>query len=363
MTDATPAHDPSLAGLTAFVMDVSYFSGKLEAYLRWKEIPYERVEAGWGRVRGEIRRGTGEARVPALRLADGTWLTDSTPIIEWLEARAAGPSILPDDPADAFLVRLVEDYADEWLWRPALHYRWSYAPDRRLLGERIAREVLFDVPGPVCLKATSVRRRQRRAYVEGDGVTSATRPHAEGIYLRTLDALEGILEGRRFLLGARPSLADFGFFASMFRHFGLDPTPARIMRERAPRVYAWVARLWAARARIDGGPFVAGIPETWSPILDDAGEAYLPYLAENALAVADGRRRLDHAVQGVTYRGLRPSRYRAWCRERLQDRFDELPSEAKALARTRLERHGCWEPLWRHGRLPSGHAARGNPGV
>ena len=27
--------------------------------------------------------------------------------------------------------RLLEDYADEWLWRPAMHYRWSYEADAR----------------------------------------------------------------------------------------------------------------------------------------------------------------------------------------------------------------------------------------
>jgi hypothetical protein len=29
----------------------------------------------------------------------------------------------------------------------------------------------------------------------------------------------------------------------MLRHFGQDPTPADIMRNRAPGVYEWVARM------------------------------------------------------------------------------------------------------------------------
>ncbi len=32
-----------------------------------------------------------------------------------------GPQILPDDPATLFASRLLEDYADEWPWWPAMH--------------------------------------------------------------------------------------------------------------------------------------------------------------------------------------------------------------------------------------------------
>jgi len=346
-----------LDGLTAFVMDVSYFSGKLEAYLRYKGIPYERVEVGWRRLETEIRAATGAAQVPALRFADGTWMTDSTPTIEWLERHAPRPAIVPADPLQAFFVRLLEDYADEWLWRPALHYRWSFAPDRRLLGERIAREVLYDVPGPVWVKAWVVRRRQQRRYVRNDGVTPETRPHVEHVYLDTLARLDAIFAVQPFLLGERPCLADFGFFASMFRHFALDPTPSRLMRERAPQVWAWVARLWAARADAVHGAFTAPgtLPAGWNALLDDVGTAYLPYLAENAAAWAAGASRFEHAVQGVTYRALRPHRYRVWCRERLQHAFDSLPAAVQAPVEERLAAHGCWEPLWRHGRIASGH--------
>jgi len=43
--------------------------------------------------------------------------------------------------AQAFLCRLIEDYADKWLWRPAMHYRWSYFSDRQLLGTLLEDQV------------------------------------------------------------------------------------------------------------------------------------------------------------------------------------------------------------------------------
>jgi len=345
-------------------MDVSYFTGKLEAYLRYKAIPYRRIEARTRVMQKVLAPNAGIAKVPVLHAPTGEWLQDTTPIIDWLEARHPEGSVIPHDPEQAFFCRLVEDYADEWMWRPALHYRWSYRADARALGGRIAREVA-DVPLPAWAKARIVALRQRREYVRGDGVRAETRAHVEGIYLDTLRRLEELLSHQPFLLGDRPSLADFGFFGSMFRHFSLDPTPGRIMRDTAPRVFGWVARLWASRwDEVKGDWPVAGaIPDAWGPILDDVGTGYLPYLHANAVAWTQGKKRFDWSVQGVRYRQTPVVRYRVWCRERLQQHFDALPEEAKARVRARLEAHAAWAPLWQDGTIASRLHDGGTPPV
>jgi len=344
------------APLRVYGSHISYFTGKLEAYLRYKEIPYERVAMStryWNRV---VPRATGVAQMPAVELPDGRWMTDTTPIVAWFEAERPEPRVIPADPLQAFASRLVEDYADEWMWRPAMHYRWSHRADAMLLSDRIVSELLPDVPVPSGLKRWAIRRRQFGGYVRGDGVTPATRAHVEGIYLRTLASLEVMLATRPFLLGDAPTLADFGFFASMFRHFGLDPTPSAIMRERAPNVYAWVARLWNARgSRLRNARLLAGVPADWGPVLDDAGAAYLPYLCANAEAWGRRRRRFDVTIQGADYKRVMTSRYRVWCLEELRRHFEALPSTARDAARALLERHGCWEPLWRLQGVQSGH--------
>ncbi len=349
--------------LKAYVVDVSYYSGKLEAYLRYKEIPYERIEVGARQLTSKLGQDTGEARVPAVELGDGRFFTDSTPIIEWFERHAEGPAIISADPYQAFFMRLLEDYADEWLWRPAMHYRWSYREDRTLLGSRIANEVAFDVPLPHFVLRNFFRLRQFAIYVWGDGVRRDTRAHVESIYLGTLDRLTDLLIDHPFLFGERPSLADFGFFASMFRHFATDPTPARIMRKRAPLVYEWVARLWAARASSADGPFVpAGtLPNAIGPLLRDIGRDYLPYLAVNAEAYSMNARRFDHPVGGVVYRHQRTDRYRVWCRERLHEHFKALPDEVQTRAEETLREHGCQESVWRDEPIASNYAPKGRP--
>ena len=54
-------------------------------------------------------------------------MTDSTAMIEWFEARHSEYPILPPDPLQGFVCHLLEGWADEWWWRPAMHYRWHYA--------------------------------------------------------------------------------------------------------------------------------------------------------------------------------------------------------------------------------------------
>jgi glutathione S-transferase len=337
--------DPT-APLRVYGARISYYTGKLEGYLRYKEIPYELVPLTPKRMR-RVRAETGTSQMPAVELPDGRFMTDTTPIIAWLEARRPDPVVIPHEPLLGFVSRLVEDYAEEWLWRPAMHYRWSYRPDRLHLSRMIVDELMGDVPLPGFVKRELIRRRQRGFYVRRDGVSRETWDHVESIYLRSLDQLEAIFRQRPYLLGAAPSLADFGFFASMFRHFAQDPTASTIMRERAPGVHAWQARLWNARGSEMRGGLLAGIPDDWSPILREIGDAYLPYLNANAEAWHAGQARFDATIQGVPYRRMPVSQYRVWCLEQLRAHYAALPDGPRAAARTLLEAHGCQAPLFR----------------
>ncbi|MGH8865717.1 MAG: glutathione S-transferase family protein [Burkholderiales bacterium] len=341
---------------TLYIYYLSFFSGKMQAYLRYKEVPHRIIEPKWGEVLDLIYPNTGLMKVPVIQTPEGRWLADTTPMIDWFEARFPAGAVLPDDPYQAFFSRLLEDYADEWLWRPALYYRFGVQPDADLLSRRYAATFLSDAPLPRWLIALQAVQRSRKAYVDGDGVNSETKAHVESIFLNTLDRLQEMFEARPFMLGGRPSLADFGFFASMFRHGALDPTPSLLMLERAPAVYEWVGRMWNARhSKIAGKWASAGeVPQDWNPILKDIGEAYLPYLHANAIAYREGRRRFDLLIQGVRYRAFNVSPYRVWCRERLQDHLAAVPAGARPAVKATLNSSDCLEPLQRDGRIESG---------
>lgn len=334
--------DPILP-LTLCGPELSYFTGKLEAVIRYMELPYQRVDKG---PMGEMAATTGTAQVPGLKLADDRWMTDTTPITAWLDERYPEASVIPREPVTAFFSRLLEDYADEWLWRPAMHYRWDYAEGAALQSRVLANEVGRDIPLPGFVKRYLIRNRQRKYFTRGDGVTPETWDHVEKIYLDTLIHFDKILQTRPYLLGTRPSLADFGFFGPMFRHFAMDPTSARIMRETAPSVFEWVARMWNARKSVMSGELMEHVPDDWGPILDSIGSAYLPYLCANAEAWKAERSHFDVDIEGAPYRHIRTAPYRVWCLEELRRHFDVLSEPHQHEVRDRLEAHGCWVPMW-----------------
>jgi glutathione S-transferase len=337
--------EAALANMTVYGLDLSYFTGKLQAYLRYCELPFNYRELD-SRTLRQVARATGMAQMPAIQMADGRWMTDTTAIIGWIEKVRRGPEVTPRDPALGFLSLLLEDYADEWLWRPALHYRWSYRADTDLMGGRIATELLRDVPGPLALRKAFVIKRQQDKYVRGDGVTAANRAHVEDTYRRNLTWLQAILQDRPFLLGNRPSLVDFGFMGPMFRHFSIDPTPAGIMRDEAPAVYEWVARVWNARASLLGErSLLQTAPQDWSPFLRDAGLGHLPCLAANAAAAQAGQSSFDITLEGFAYR-LPVNLNRVHGLKALQSAYHALPPAAAEQVQKRLEADGAWEPLW-----------------
>ncbi|MEE4143455.1 MAG: glutathione S-transferase family protein [Halieaceae bacterium] len=342
----------SLSPITVYGSSISYFTGKLEIYLRIKGIPYSFQALTARRHARLVKDKTGSAQMPALQLGDGRWMSDSTPIIQWFESGYPAPAVMPADPLQRFFSLLLEDYADEWLWRPAMHYRWHYDEGARFAGCHLAHELAADVPLPAAVKRWAITRRQRQGYTSGDGIVPDQVPGVEAIYRRMLEQLESIFRSRPFLLGDKPSLADIGFSGPIFRHFGLDPVPAEIMRQQAPAVFEWAARLWNTRLQDRPGELLQGIPADWGPILDEIGGCYLPYLCANVDAVATGQKRFDTEVGGVRYRGARWSKYRVWCLQQLRGHFEALAGDDQDTARALLQQHGCWEPLWRQPELP-----------
>lgn len=148
---------------------VSYYTGKLETYLHYKGIAYERGSP-YEDIR-EIKEQVGSIQHPMVNPRDGRWMSDSTPMILQLETEYPDRGILPEDPVVEFVAHLIEDYADEWLWRAAMHYRWSYDHDLELLSRILANELTAHLKVPRFWRCSMVKRRQQTGFVINDGVT------------------------------------------------------------------------------------------------------------------------------------------------------------------------------------------------
>jgi glutathione S-transferase len=323
---------------------VSYYTGKLETYLRYKGIAYERGSP-YEEIH-EIKAQVGSIQHPMVKRDDGRWMSDSTPMILQLETEYPERSILPEDPVVEFTAHLIEDYADEWLWRAAMHYRWSYDHDRELLCRILADELTSHVKLPRFWRCRMVKRRQQKGFVINDGVTTVSREHVEAGYHRILALMSSVLATRPFVLGDKPSLADIGLMGPMLRHFGQDPTPAEIMRDTAPFVFEWLARMWNARQQSVNGDFLSAISDDLAPMLEEVCETHLVQLTDNAKAWHQSRDKFSMTVQGCHYQQLPVSRYRVYCLEMLRERFSALDENAQNAVKSLLP----FEPaaiLWR----------------
>ena len=122
-------HEPvNLVGGTG-----SPYTQKMVALLRYRGIPY-RIQ--WGQPEAACEAlGVEKPRpifMPTFFFEGESGLTaecDSTPIIRRLEETYTERSVLPTDPALAFIDYLIEDFADEWCTKYMFHYRWHFDAD------------------------------------------------------------------------------------------------------------------------------------------------------------------------------------------------------------------------------------------
>lgn len=320
-------------------LDLSYFTGKLEAYLRCKQIAYELVEMDTADFK-RCGKATGVAQMPQVEWEHGQWLSDTTLIIDFLEIHHPETSIMPTSPAMKFVAQLLEDFGDEWLWRPALYYRWAHAADARLMSHRLAKGMMRDVPLPFFMRRWVILNRQRFQFLWRDGIRPGTAKRVEAHYLETLDALEAVLKKTPFILGQRPTLADFGLYGSMFRHFFCDPTPAMIMRLRAPAVHEWVARLWNTKLdNFNHVAFETEIPNELQPLIKLVCGEFIPYMQANEHAVVNKYKQFEFKSGDSTLK-LPAQRYRAWRYQRLRNRYQLLDKQTQITLSARIPELG-----------------------
>lgn len=314
-------------------LDLSYFTGKLEGYLRNKGLAYQLLEMDTRDFK-RCAKATGVAQMPQVEWGNGQWLSDTHLIIPFLEAQHTDTSITCADEATHYVASLLEDFGDEWLWRPALYYRWANARDARLMSARLADGMMRDLPLPHAIRRQIILNRQKLHFLYLDGYSCTTAPRIEAHYLETLDALEKVLKVHPYVLGKRPTLADYGFFGSMFRHFFSDPTPAQIMRTRAPAVHEWVARLWNTRlTELVTQPLPSSWPAELDTLFGIIEREFIPYMQANEAAWVAGKRKFGFTSEGVKFT-VPVHAYRAWRFQRLRQRFAALSAQAKAKVNT-----------------------------
>lgn len=316
----------------------SPYSQKMRALMRYRRLPF--VWDNDGTARDVAIAAQLPPVIPVLRFPDGRLMNDSTPLAYELERLHPGArSVVPDDPALAFLSDLIEDFADEWVTKIMFHYRWFYAADRRFAQLWITGDRMIGAePGQRQAAMTAFNDRQvgRMAIV---GCTEANRPIIEESFFRLLGILNPHVARMPFLFGSRPSLADFGLFGQLVI-LATDPTPETEMRARAPDVFLWLLRVDDASG-VDGawiGPDV--LPDAVVDLLQLAADVYLPFLKANNEAFRNGEAEVAVDLMGQRYTQA-PFRYQVKCYDGLRKKFEGLPPAARDRIEPALKRSGC----------------------
>ena len=329
----------------------SPYSLKMRAVLRYRHIPFRWMLRG---SKWDDLPAAPVAIIPVIGFpdADGAYtdvMVDSSPQIMRLEREFDGRSVVPTDPALAFVDALIEDFADEWLTKPMYHYRWAYDADVDKAGK------LLPLSGDLQLDATAAERsyefittRQigRRALV---GSTEQNLPVLEESYVRVLDLLTAMFDERDFILGDRPGRADFGLFGQLSQLVKWEPTSSAIAAQRAPKVVHWVDRMddisWLPTAvGDDGWRDVDDLGPSMKALLVEVGRSYTPFMLANAAALTTGADEVVCDIDGREYR-QGPFKYQGKCLMWLREAYAALTDDDRARVDAVLAGTGC-EPLF-----------------
>jgi glutathione S-transferase len=313
--------------------ELSPYSLKVRSYLRFKGLQFEFLERNAARQE-EFTRYAKVPLAPVLVDADDNALQDSTPMIEALERQFPEPSITPDDSGVAFLAALLEDYADEWVNKAMFHYRWSFPADQDSATQRLIEKMFDGAAAPDGVEDAVKTRMSGRLHYIGSSPENA--PVIEGSFAYLLGVLDRVLSQRPYLLGGRPSLADFGLAGQLVQLLS-DPTPGAMIRAQAPSVAAWIARMDNPRVEGPWASFETLAGDFAELLRQEVADAYLAWAAANANAVSDDAPRVNLDIAGRLF-SQKPQRYAAKALAELKRKRGALSHDGLAAL---LAQTGC----------------------
>jgi glutathione S-transferase len=330
--------------------EVSYFTGKVRAYLRWKNIPFTEIVSDAKAYKEVILPRVGFPVIPVVVGPDDETLQDSTDIIDELERRHGGPSIYPSTLKQKLTALLLEVYGDEWLVIPAMHYRWHYNRDWAMqeFGKLSAPHLSPEEQAQIGTKLAAPFANAAELLGGTPDMHRAIETSYEGL-LAELDAHFAV---HPYLLGTRPSIGDFGLFGPLYAHQYRDPWTGEHMRQHAPHLVQWLERMVRMPEPL-AGDFLPHdeVPDTVLPILRRMMREQLPVLADSArllsewLAAHPGEKvprvlgKHDFTLEGQTgQRIIRP--YSLWMLQRARECYRQLDGAGRNAADRLLQQIG-----------------------
>lgn len=293
----------------------SLYAGKARSYLIKKGVPYREVIASDPEFLDQIIPQVGHMVIPVVRTPEGEVVQDTTDIIDSIEARTPSPDFTPPGPVQRVVAAFLDAFGSNYLLPLAMHYRWSYRDKQELFLRTEFARAIPQMPHAQRLETAGKLMTKFAAFLPNLGVTEAVIPAMEDSYAELLAVLDAHFQAHPYLLGGRPSIADFGMMAPLFAHLARDPVPAFLMKTIAPNVFRWTERM-NTPALVDTDypahpdaafPANDALPETLEAVLKVAFAQWGPGLTADAACFNAWLARLDDPAPGtlVSHNGAR----------------------------------------------------------
>lgn len=279
--------------------EMSMFTRKLEAQLRYQKVPYEwMLKTNANREIIESRTGT--RFIPALVTPDGWMISDTISLGPMLHSRFCEVPVLPETPVQRGTSFVLEDFFNHWYPRHALHSRWCY-PDNvivtgirfgmnTLLGKFIDEELDDSEQIEVANFGEYIHREFGAGACEVQGAGPEHKEAIQSDFSRLLRLLVQHLSNHEFLLGSRACLADFALAGPFKAHFLLDPEPRTWLGDDLKLMESYVDRIWGGAN--DDSRWLEDdvLPSSIYPLLDYAREHYQVFASSSISAAVRGEK-------------------------------------------------------------------------
>jgi glutathione S-transferase len=285
-------------------IELSMFSRKLEAQLRFQKIPWYWHFKTQERT-PEVEARIGTHFIPALKTPDKWTIHDTIALGPFLNDRFHAIPVIPPSPLQRACCFILEDIFNHWLGRVCVHTRWCYPENVAWVGPRFGANTLLNrsIDAPFTAQELAdlapigdmMYAGFGKNVCEYNGVGPEQEKSVKADFTAMLNSLEAHFAVNDFLLGPRPCIADFALAGACKAHFVTDPLPVSWLGDYRTMLFAYADRLFgdedfSSREWLPDDE----VPDSLTGILDYAERTYFQFARANISAGLAGEKYYEY---------------------------------------------------------------------
>lgn len=284
--------------------EMSFFTRKLEAQLRFQQIPWE-YQFKTEQRKPELEARAGTHFIPLLKTPDKWLIHDTIAIGPMLHSRFPQYPVIPDTPLQRACCFILEDAFNHWLGRTCVHSRWCYPDNVAWVGARFGANMMLDrsidhdfTPEEI-EQLTPIGTMMYEGFgknvCEYNGVGPDQAEAVQSDFANMLDVLAAHFADNNFLLGNRPCLADFALAGASKAHFVCDPEPLSWLGKHTDMLQNYTGQLFDVSCLAAGQwPSDDNVPKSLKAVFDYLQGSYFQFASANIAAGLSGEKYYDY---------------------------------------------------------------------